>query len=695
MQVPDYQRQADWADLPPARRQIEANADDFMSADQAGLAQYGGEAAQRLDHAAAELYSQQLQEANAARVADARNATQARVNDLLYGEQGVLRRQGAAAFEPDADGKPASAGVLEAVDAHVSETAAGLGNEAQRREYALWAEQLKQQTAGLLRQHEGQQFRVYRRGVAQAALAVQKQTMGLNYNNMDLLEQGADAMRQAGVDLARLEGAPDGLGAAEGDRAASEGLHAALSLASQQGDADSVSEILQRFGARLAPEHVLDGRRQLAELRADRAAGAVANQVMAELEPRFQTGDFARMRGLALADAEAKPERLAEHGAQAAAEAGQVWDRSLFLGRGPEAAEYRRRLTDAYLQRQLRDFNGEPEQAWAAFAAGPDAVREALGRAEAAGGGDWLAYLPAGTQAYVRGRMQGLIAGEGGGRPGMAEAETLALARLAPNADATLRGRVLAEVQRRFSVRLQQRNQEMQRQRAAAVGLLLDNGGDFSALPPALRNTLPARQRRNLLDFGQRLARGEAAATDWGLYYRLQADEAFLGRSYLPAFKDRLSEADYRQISALQASLRQGDTPDARPERDVLFRYLRAAGINPHPAAEDTEGTQAMGRIWSAYAQRLAAARRDSGKPLSEGQVEQVAARLFAMVGVRRGWFGASEKPAVLVDSRKDTVVVPPRDRAQIIEALQAMQPGRSVTEDQVFDQYMRYKGFW
>ena len=631
MQVPAYQLQVGLNDLPAARQDLAVSDGDFLGATQAALAEQGGAALQRVDHGLAELYSQQLQEANALRVADARNQTQTALNEWLYGKDGALFRQGAAAFQAEADGRSASDTLLQQFDQHINDVSADLGNEAQRNEYQSWAATARQQTAALLAQHEGQQYRQYQRGVGLATIAGQQQTMALNYNNPDLLAAGVTAIGRAGVDLARLEGYPDEYGQAEAGKQVSAALHGAVRLAVQQGDASAASQILQQFGGQMQADALLDGRRQLQELTDSSQAQQIAGQVMTTLADRFAPDDWQRLRNIT----------------QAAA--------------------------------------------WAALQAGPTAVRQA----QTTAGADWLAQMPAVVRQSVTRNLQAYQDGAGQSQPPtLAEAEGLALAQLGKAAGPDLRRQVLAEVGLQFHSRRQALRQQQEQSRGAAFGQLLDNGGRFSALPAALRAGLSAKDADRLLAFAKNVAGGQPAATDWRLYYRLQNDDKLLMNTHLPAWRDRLPGTEYQQLQDRQRLLQQGsETPGFSPEREVLQRYLREAGINPQPHLADSGAVQTLGRIQAAYEQRMAAARQQSGKPLAAADLERIAGQLFSSVAVQGKLFGQTEKPAVLVDSHQDKVVVPARDRAQIIEALRSVSPGRAVTEDQVFYYYLLGKG--
>ncbi len=692
MQVPAYQLQIGLNELPQARQDSNAGPADFLGATQAAFTDQAGAVAQRIDHGLAELYSQQLQEANAVRVEDARNQTQSTINTLLYGQDGALTQQGAVAIQ----GHDA---VLQSLDQHIAEVSTGLANDEQRQQYQRWAADARQQAAGLLVQHQGQQFRVYQRGVGLATIAAQQQTMALNYNNPDLLDAGVSAIHQAAVNLARLEGYPEAYGAVEAGKQASAALQDAVHQAVQQGDAASADMILRQFSGRMQAEDLLSSRQQLQKLNDATTAGQVAAQVMVQLADRFDSTDFQRLRQVTLADPALSNTALTSYQADTAKRAGLPWQPELLQGDAAPtdaAKAYRQALAEADWRQQLQTFHGDAQQAWAAMHNGAGPVQQAVAQA-ARQGGDWLALLPQATQRYVQQNQQAYAAGDGQRKPAtLLEAETLALQHLGDAAGPQLQRLVLNEIGRQFhSRKLAVQNQQDQN-RAQAIQLLRQNGGDYAGLPVSVQAALSAKDSQRLQNFAAGVAADQPPQTDWRLYYRLQNDDKLLSNTLLAAYRDRLPDQAFKQLQNRQQHLQQGgDIPEQVPERDVLQRYMREAGLNPQPPASDREAVSAAGRIWAAYNSRLAAARQHSGKPLSQQDIEQVAGQLFDGVQVQGLLFGHRQKPAVLVDWRKDQVEVPEQDRAQIVAALQALRPAQPVTEDQVFYYYLQHKGLW
>lgn len=725
MRVPVYERQEQLQGLPDARQRVSVGADNFLGATQAAVLGGAEEAAGRLNHAAAEIYSAQQQEMYQARALDGRNQTQQFVNGLLYDSKaGVLNLQGADAFQPGADGLPPRNAALQQLQQHIAGTAEGLGNDESRRLYLEWANAQLAHVDGLLQQHEGQQARVYQKGVNTAAIAANAQTMANNYNNPELLGRQVEGIYAAAADQARLDGLPPQLGHEQGRQAAGNALQGAIDRALQLNDHAAAMQVLKQFSPHMETGGMMKAYQAISQAADATAAYKIANGVMGQFLPLMNTPLNDQAFNLVAAaesggrqfagdgsvltsprGAKGKAQVMPDTGPEAARLAGLPWQPALFnRGRSGDAAKdaeaenYNFQLGHAYFNEQLRAFKGDPALAFAAYNAGPGAVREAL-QQSLKQGGSWLSFLPKETQAYVASRTDALAAGQGRFEP-----PTLAEAVAAANrhidqaygdtASPQLRKQVVENVAQQFELQrkaLQQRDEEGL---AEAYRQLQANGGSFSALPLSVRNAIPPDKVDNAINFAGTLARGVEPKTDWALYYRLRTDRRYLKSSDLMAFRDRLADAEFKQLADLQQRQAAPGThsTSVRTAADILQGFMAEAGIDPNPDGRDREKAAVAGRVWSVYEQRVADFEALHGKKAAVQDLEKIAGQMFTQVPVRH-WYGNENKPAVLVDSGKDRVVVPEADRRQIVEALRQTYPGRPISEDDVWMAYMRGKG--
>ena len=130
-----------------------------------------------------------------------------------------------------------------------------------------------------------------------------------------------------------------------------------------------------------------------------------------------------------------------------------------------------------------------------------------------------------------------------------------------------------------------------------------------------------------------------------------------------------------------------------RSPGDILHSFMLQAGINPTPKPGDKAGVEQVGKIWSAYEQRVAAWESINGKKAGTAELEKIGAELFTRVPVAGVLFGTNEKPAVLVDQAKDKVVVPEVDRQLILAAFAKERPGEVPSDETVRALYLRGLG--
>lgn len=93
---------------------------------------------------------------------------------------------------------------------------------------------------------------------------------------------------------------------------------------------------------------------------------------------------------------------MPDTGPEAAKLAGLPWDEKRYR----TDSDYNQKIGEAYLSKQFNDFGNNPALAWAAYNAGPGALRKALTAAEKDGNPDaWLQKLPLETRDYVTKNM--------------------------------------------------------------------------------------------------------------------------------------------------------------------------------------------------------------------------------------------------------------------------------------------------
>lgn len=708
MKVPEFSRQVREEALPGVRQNIRVDAGNFLGGTEAAALDSAGNALQHVQHAALSLQLQAEQEANRTRAQDAINQFETRRQDLLFGQNGAFNVRGADVFTQQ-NSQPLTDNVTDQLHQSFADIADTLGNDEQKRLFAEHAQSAILHTRGQLMQHENEQHRVYQEGVGLASIDTSQKSIRLNNNNPEMMRQSLDAIDTASVDLAKLRGYGEEYGAAQAVKHKSDALIGAIESALAQNDHASATRILHDFAPDMDTNDMLKAYQTITKEHDAQLSFGVAQGVMSRIYPRMQTSDADRAVNILLAaesggnhfvpgtqnpvtsakGAVGIAQVMPSTGPEAAKLAGFKWDENRFRN----DPEYNQALGVAYFNEQVKTFRGDLSMAYAAYNAGPGATWDAIKQANQAGG-HWLSYLPAETQNYVTKNMNAYAAGEGQyQRPTLADAQAAAVEQIGPNASPSLRKQVLDEVSNQYEVQSKAIKQRDEEATAEAMRQLLQNGGKFSALPANVRAAVPPNQVDNLMNFGRKLAEGDPIATDWSLYYRLKTDSGLLRNTNLMAFRDKLNDTEFKQLSEEQQSAMNGNPTETRSAKDILHGFMREAGIDPTPKDDDKEGAAKVGKIWSAFDQRIQEAEQEKGKKLNGDEIQKVAAQLFTKVGVKGLLWGNSEKPAVLVDMQKDKVAIPADERAKIIDAWRTAKPGQAITEDDISYMYAKHKG--
>jgi soluble lytic murein transglycosylase len=721
MRVPEFQGETQQQGLPDVRQRISVGVENFVNATKDSVVGAASEGLSRLSRAMTEIYSARVQEANQARAQDAMNQFQKLQTDRLYGENGAFNVKGAAVFSQP-DSVPLAEKVHTDLHQAFSDISARLGNDEQRRLFADRAQPAINQSYLQTVEHETQQYQVYRKTVNQGAIANQIQQSALNYNNPQILQNSVDTIRSANADLAKMEGYPPDYEQAQGVKQVTNALEGAFDAALQQTDHVSAADILKHYAHDLDASALLRMSGRLQAVTDARNAELIGGRVMADFLPKMMTSDMDRAFNVLL-DTESQHQqfeadgRVKQNGAamgmaqikpDTAKEAAQLaklgWKPELF-SRGrtgnaqqdTEAETYNQQLGKAYFQDQLRKFHGDLGLAYAAYNAGRGKVLGAL-RKSAADGGAWLDKLPQATQHYVSKNLNAYAAGKGEyQKPSLAEVLSAANAHLdmhyAKTASPGLRKQVLEQVTHAYEIQNQAVRQRDEQGVAEALRQLQVNGGDYSKLPVQVRAAVPPARVNDVMAFGKRLSKGEQPETDWGLYYQLKTDPQVLKNTNLMAVRNRLADTEFKQLTEQQQDKAGYGPTTLRSAQQVLNGFMAQAGINPNPGIADKAGAAKVGRIWAAFTQRLNDFEALNTKKAGEQDVEKIAARMFTRVPVQSLLKGTEDKPAVLVDTDSDRVMVPEAERRMIEAEWRNSRPGQPLSEAVVRNAYLRRKG--
>lgn len=422
-------------------------------------------------------------------------------------------------------------------------------------------------------------------------------------------------------------------------------------------------------------------------------ATAVVQQFQQQAEP----GEFGRLAQLV--------EHQESRGNQAAvSSAGAVGVMQVMKATGPEAAKlaglpwdenrwkndanYNRAIGQAYLADLLRTFGGDPALALAAYNAGPGRVQSALKKHGPSG---WLDAMPKETQDYVAAIVPKFV---GGGavtaRPTLEQVHAAVRARVGDSNPERLK-LAIDESTRQWRDADAARKQREDEATGEAFRLLEANGGRWDALPPSLKARVPGDKLGGLREYAGKVSKGDPIKTDWDVYYTLRSDQATLAKANLLAFKDRLGDDEFKELSRQQQEARAGTGAQSQVQTVTQRMGMRLAEMSvdptPKPGSEDS---RKVAQVYSLLDKQVRQAELALGRKLKPEEMDAQVDRLFTTVEVKGALWGTSKRRAFEMTGTEQ-IVVPDADRKQITSALQASK--QPVTEEHILFFYKFAKG--
>jgi soluble lytic murein transglycosylase len=440
-----------------------------------------------------------------------------------------------------------------------------------------------------------------------------------------------------------------------------------------------VDAYVRNNAGEISPSDLLKAQDAIGKAATAQLGAAKADTVYRQAAPEIHGDDFTRAWNI-LKGQESGNRQVDAQGRTITSRAGALGIAQVMPGTGPEAAKlaglpwdlnrlktdsaYNEALGKAYFAEQLRTF-GRLDYAYAAYNAGPGAVKAAIAKVEKANAGgfgdvvgkngfannDIRAYLPDETQDYVTKNMRRY--GEGGGiaRPTLEDLHEQL--RRDPDLARNPAALKLAQddVTRRFGESDKAIKQREEEGEAAAQRWLVANGGQFSQMPADIRAGIPAKKVDDLLTYAGRIRKGEDS-TDPIVYQKLATDPAYLkglGEAAFFNLRKVLSESDFKHFASMRGTLISGKPGDSEVNNEaintVLNTRLRTMGLDPTPKDSDTSANMRIGAIRKFVRDNVTQAQAANGKRLTDIEVERVIDKLFVQKGAVSGWFWLPRTP--------------------------------------------------
>jgi soluble lytic murein transglycosylase len=709
---------------------VQSRVDAPAFADVAGRqAQEVGQSLQQASAVAGGFALDIAQQANQVRVDDALNrAKEASLQLTFDKERGFTNLKGIAALERPG-GKPLADEVGGTFKQQLDEIAKGLGNEAQRQLFSRHAGGMLASLRGNVTQHEASEFKNYSLSVAEGVQATAINDISMNWRNPDAVNAAVQRIEAETYRQANLLGKSAEWQIAHARKMTSNAHKTALAAALEANDPAYADAYLAKNADKMEASDILQVRGHITREMDARIGVTAAKDAFISVQPRMQNTDYDRAwriligtesngkqfgkdgkplestivrNGVRVPGAIGIAQVMEGTGPEAAKLAGLPWDRNKWLN----DPAYNEAIGRAYFEKQLQTTGGDLAQAYAAYNAGPGALRNALSVAQrAAKGGDgspeWLKNLPTETQNYVAKNMREF--NEGGGRSAQPTQQDLEDRLASDPRVANNPGRMKVareEARRMFEGQIKAEKQKEEEATADAMRGMLNNGGRWSDLPASVRNRVPPAQVDNMMQYGKRIATGENT-TSLLLYSQLAANPTALAKmseAQFFALRRELSEEDHKHFANVRAKLLNpqavtgaGDL-NSQAIKSALDLRLRALEIDPTPKEKQKAEAMRVGAVRQFVDRYFATAQREAGKKFTDAEVMAHVDGLFAKnVEFRNTFMGfdtGSSSKALLSMKASDI------DSASLT-AIKAAWKKRGVsdpTDGQVLDLYLTAK---
>lgn len=543
-------------------------------------AQESGQAMMQAGTTASNIAIDMQEQANQVQLNDAANKARAAQLDLTFNPQtGYKNLKGNAALtRPNGQALPDEYG--DKFKSALGDIADGLGNEAQKRAFAMTSQNMFTSFQGDVEGHMLGEFRSHALSVQDGTIKIGTDTAKLNWDQPDKISPAIDSVKAAVVEAGRINGEAASETTAKMKVATSAVHTSVVAEALQNNNPEYALAYLNRNKDGMTADDLLRARGVVNKDIYARIADGTATNVVSGLRANVQPTDISRMHTITM-QTESGGNRNAVGqfipGQGTAKGEMQVMDATAAApghGIAPEDTAVpgdRARVGHQLLDALVSKYAGDPAKAWAAYNAGEGNVDKAI--KDAGPTGNWLDALSkyqstdnhTQTVNYVNKNVAALQSGGStGARPTLQDVHDGIRAQITKQFGATPPMGVLDASLQAGTKQWEDLNNGLKAQGETAVRQaqqwLISNGGDFSKLPANLTTAVTQSdpgKMDDLATFAKHIARGENVTNmdAFNLAYAHPEELAKMPDSVFLQFqKTNFSNADQEKIAKLRAN---------------------------------------------------------------------------------------------------------------------------------------------
>lgn len=639
-------------------------APQFVNYEAANAIQ-AGNSLQNLGGNLGQIAADMAEKANAARLDDAANQAKNIALDLRFNDKtGYANLKGEAALKRP-DGAPSMADEYsEKLKSRLDEISAGLGNDVQRQAFKRFSGGLLNQFRGEALQHMTQQNNVYMGSVAQATQETASREIALGWGDPKAIEGAAQRLRTGAFQEAQLTGKSPEWAEAKAREGLSRGHALALGAAIERGDYSGASGYLSKYSSQMQADDILRARTAIDKQDSNLIVNTAVDNAYTKYGASFSGSDTNRAFNV-LINAESGGKQFSDNGQTLTSSKGAIGVAQVMPTTGPEAAklaglawdekkfkndaEYNKALGFAYFNKQIQDFGGKIDQAFAAYNAGPKWVKEAIARADKAKPGtpesNWFWQLNNDsrsadnrqqTKDYVTNNIAAFNSGKGRSVPSQKTMDDEVLSSLGPDATESQKQYALSQSRKRYDQLITNQQEQGYQAVNTAIDGLRQNGGNFDALPVELQQNIPFNKIGQVKAYADKVANG-TLRTNTDVYNKL-SDPKFLVKlsdGEFNTLRADLEPKDFQQFSSERAALRSGKALNAAGDipresiNTVLSEKLVQLGIDPTPKSSDEKEQMRIGAIKQFVANQVLEQQAGLGRRMNDKEVGALVNQLF------------------------------------------------------------------
>lgn len=620
--------------------QVNPSATPFTPVSDAGSAQLAaqagrqaqsvGQGLEQAGNTASNIAVDMQEQANQVRVNDAMNQARQAELDLTFNPQsGYKSLKGDAAITRP-DGRALSDEYGNRLNTTLDFISGNLGNEAQKRAFAMQSDNLATTFRGDVESHMLTEFRNHALSVQDGTIKIGSDTAKLNWDKPDKIAPALDSVKAAIFETGRLTGEAASEIAAKMKVATSTVHSSVISEALQNNNPEYALSYLDRNKDGMTADDLLKARGIVNRDMYARIADGTATNVVNSLRTKIQPTDTSRMieitrqtesGGNKNAIGKFIPGQGTAKGDMQVMDATAAKPGYGIKPEDPTIPGDRSRVGEQLIGALAQKYAGDTQKAWAAYNAGAGNVDKAIAYA-AKNGGSWLDALaqyqsPANhkeTVDYVSKNSALLSAGGGTpARPTLQNVHDGIRASVTQQFGQTPPMGVLSNALQAGTKQWEDLNKSLDAQGNDAVvkaqQFLISNGGDFTKLPPNLTAAVTQYAPGKMDDlslFAKHIAKGENL-TNMDAYNQAVTYPEELAKmpdaTFMQFLKTNFSVADQEKISRVRANEINGKDDQSagainNKAFNTAFNYrAEAMGVQPPKPSDSVEAKARYGAL--------------------------------------------------------------------------------------------------